>query len=115
MGQQADRCHGGLHTVAQGLWFLNIVLFLLFSVLYFVRWVTHYHGARRIFGHSAVSMFFGAIPMGLATIINGFLVFGIPLWGSAALQTARVLWWMDVVMSVACGVLIPFMMRPQEN
>jgi C4-dicarboxylate transporter/malic acid transport protein len=112
---QFPRHIGGLHTVAQGLWFLNIVLFLLFSVLYFGRWVAHYHGARRIFGHSVVSMFFGAIPMGLATIINGFLVFGIPLWGSAAVQMARVLWWMDVVMAIACGVLIPFLMFTRQE
>jgi hypothetical protein len=31
-------------------------------------------------------MFFGAIPMGLVTIINGFVVFGIPLWGHVALK-----------------------------
>src|SRR5271170_1051960 len=105
----------GLHALAEGLWFLNIALFLLFSILYFARWIAHYEGARRIYGHSVVSMFFGTIPMGLATIINGFLVFGIPLWGNAALQTARVLWWVDVVMAVACGVLIPFMMFTRQE
>ncbi len=105
----------GLHAVARGLWLLNIMLFLLFSMLYLARWIGHYQGARRIFGHSVVSMFFGSIPMGLATIINGFLVFGIPLWGNAALQTARVLWWVDVVMAVACGVLIPFMMFTRQE
>src|ERR1700734_4170890 len=52
----------GLHVVAQCLWFLNIALFLLFSILYFARWVAYYEGARRIFGHSVASMFFGAIP-----------------------------------------------------
>jgi C4-dicarboxylate transporter/malic acid transport protein len=105
----------GLHVVAQYLWFLNIALFLLFSILYFARWVAYYEGARRIFGHSVVSMFFGAIPMGLATIINGFVVFGIPLWGNPALQAARFLWWVDVVLAVACGVLIPFMMFTRQE
>ena len=46
------------------------------------------HEARRIFGHSIVSMFFGTIPMGLATIINGFLVFGLPLIGERAIALA---------------------------
>jgi tellurite resistance protein TehA-like permease len=49
--------------------------------LYAARWVLFFDEARRIFGHSTVSMFFGTIPMGLATIINGFLVFGLPRWG----------------------------------
>jgi tellurite resistance protein TehA-like permease len=55
-------------------------------------------------------MFFGAIPMGLATIINGFLAFGIAWMGPAAIVIAHVLWWLDAGMSVACGVLIPFLM-----
>ncbi len=64
----------GIHVFAEGLWLFNIVLFILFSVLYGARWVLYFDEARRIFGHSTVSMFFGTIPMGLATIINGFLV-----------------------------------------
>jgi Voltage-dependent anion channel len=38
----------GLPAIARGLWLLNIMLFLLFSVLYLVRWTGHYQGARRI-------------------------------------------------------------------
>ena len=105
----------GLHAVAQSLWSLNIGLFLLFSALYISRWSFHYQGARRIFGHSVVSMFFGAVPMGLATIINGFLVFGIPLWGDTALRIARGLWWIDVLMAVTCGVVIPFLMFTRQE
>jgi C4-dicarboxylate transporter/malic acid transport protein len=106
---------GRLHAVAQILWIGNILLFLLFSLLYLSRWIAHYHGARRIFSHSVVSMFFGAIPMGLATIINGFLVFGIPLWGNPALEIARALWWIDVLMAIACGVGIPFLMFTRQE
>ena len=105
----------GLHEVARGLWFLNIGLFVLFSILYATRWIVYYDEARRILAHSVVSMFFGAIPMGLATIINGFLVFGIPLWGNPALQTARALWWFDVLLSVGCGIFVPFMMFTRQE
>ncbi len=59
--------------------------------------------ARQIFGHSTVSMFFGTIPMGLATIINGLLVFGPARWGSAIVPVAEALWWLDVAMALACG------------
>lgn len=105
----------GLHAVAEGLWLFNIGLFILFSLLYGARWVLYFDEARRIFGHSTVSMFFGTIPMGLATIINGFLLFGVARWGSDMVQVAHVLWWLDVAMSLAFGVMIPYMMFTRQD
>ncbi|WP_434558191.1 TDT family transporter [Pseudomonas sp. Z4-20] len=105
----------GLHALAEGLWLFNILLFGLFTGLYAARWVLFFDEARRIFGHSTVSMFFGTIPMGLATIINGFLVFGVPRWGEGVLPLIELLWWVDVAMSLACGVLIPFLMFTRQE
>ncbi|MFJ4195301.1 TDT family transporter [Pseudomonas sp. NPDC089534] len=105
----------GLHTVAEGLWLFNILLFTLFTFAYAARWVLFFDEARRIFGHSTVSMFFGTIPMGLATIINGFLAFGLPRWGEGVIHLAEALWWLDVAMSLACGVLIPYMMFTRQE
>ncbi|WP_095051102.1 MULTISPECIES: TDT family transporter [unclassified Pseudomonas] len=105
----------GLHAIAEGLWLFNILLFSLFTVAYAARWMLFFDEARRIFGHSTVSMFFGTIPMGLATIINGFLVFGLPRWGDGVIHLAEVLWWIDVAMSLACGVLIPYMMFTRQE
>ncbi|MGE8187697.1 TDT family transporter [Pseudomonas sp. NPDC086278] len=105
----------GLHAIAEGLWLFNTLLFLLFTALYAARWLWFFDEARRIFGHSTVSMFFGTIPMGLATIINGFLLFGLPRWGDGVIHIAEVLWWLDVAMSLACGVLIPYMMFTRQH
>lgn len=105
----------GMFRLAEALWMLNIALFLSFSVLYAARWVMFFDEARRIFGHSTVSMFFGTIPMGMATIINGLLTFGVPRWGQGVLPLAEALWWLDVAMSLACGVLIPFMMFTRQE
>ncbi|MCX7109684.1 MAG: TDT family transporter [Proteobacteria bacterium] len=105
----------GLKAIAEGLWFFNILLFGLFSILYAARWVFFFDGARRIFGHSVVSMFFGCIPMGLATIINGFLVFGLPRWGHIAIEIATVLWYVDAVLAFICGVTIPYLMFTRQN
>lgn len=104
----------GVLVVAEALWMLNIVLFLVFSFLYTARWMMFFDEARRVFGHSTVSMFFGTIPMGMATIINGLLTFGVSRWGAEAVHLAHLLWWLDVAMSVACGVLIPFMMFTRQ-
>ncbi|WP_455827556.1 TDT family transporter [Pseudomonas graminis] len=105
----------GVHVIAEGLWLFTIALFILFTVLYAARWVMFFHEARRIFGHSTVSMFFGTIPMGLATILNGLLLFGLPRWGSDVIPLAQALWWLDVAMALACGVLIPFMMFTRQE
>ncbi|WP_062390424.1 TDT family transporter [Pseudomonas abietaniphila] len=105
----------GMLRLAEALWMLNIVLFLSFSVLYAARWVMFFDEARRVFGHSTVSMFFGTIPMGMATIINGLLTFGVSRWGQGVLPVAEALWWLDVAMSLACGVLIPFMMFTRQE
>lgn len=104
-----------LRTLGEGLWLFTVGLFILFSVLYAARWVMFFHEARRIFGHSTVSMFFGTIPMGLATILNGLLLFGLPRWGGDVIAVAEVIWWIDVAMALACGVLIPFMMFTRQE
>jgi len=99
-----------LKPIGIGLWFLDIALFALFSALYTARWVIFSHEAKRIFGHNVVSMFIGTIPMGLATLINGGIAFGIGLFGQSIVPVAEGLWWLDVVMSLACGVVIPYLM-----
>ncbi len=104
-----------LRNLAEGLWLFNIGLFALFSLLYAARWVFFFDGARRIFGHSVVSMFFGCIPMGLATIINGFLAFGVARWGQGAVDVAEALWWLDAALSVLCGVAVPFLMFTRQS
>lgn len=105
----------GLRSIAEGLWMFNILLFCTFSAMYMARWIMFFDEAKQIFGHSTVSMFFGTIPMGLATIINGLIVFGGARWGSAVIPLAEALWWIDVVMALACGVLIPYMMFTRQE
>src|ERR1700758_3330864 len=60
----------GLKRLGEGLWLVNIGVFIVCTLLYSARWMFFFHGAKRIFQHSVMCMFFGAIPMGLATIIN---------------------------------------------
>ncbi len=105
----------GLLPVAEGIWLLNIVLFSLFTLLYAARWIMYFAEAKNIFCHSTVSMFFGTIPMGMATIINGILVFGLPRWGVSVIPVAHILWWIDVAMALICGVAIPYMMFTRQE
>lgn len=104
-----------LSGVAEALWLLTIALFILFSGVYAARWVLYFHEARRIFAHSTVSMFFGTIPMGLATILNGALLFGLERWGQGILPWVEALWWLDVALAVLCGVAIPYLMFTRQE
>ncbi len=106
----------GLRAVAVGLWLANIALFTLFSLLYAGRWILFPREAALIFRHPVMSMFFGAIPMGLATIVNGFLAFGPDFLGSdLAVGVARPLWQADAAMSVVCGLAIPYFMFTRQE
>ena len=105
----------GIHAVAEGLWLVNIGMFALFSVMYLARWIFFFDTASNIFRHNIVSMFLGAIPMGLVTIINGFLAFGIARWGRTAVDIAHVLWWIDAAMALICAWLLPFLMFTRQN
>ncbi len=104
-----------LHAIGEGLWLFNIGLFLLYTVLYTSRWILFWDEARRIFSHNIVSMFIGTIPMGLATILNGFLMFGVPRWGAGMIDVAHALWWLDVALSIGCGVLLPYFMFTRQD
>jgi len=104
-----------VRAAAEGLWILNAGLFGLFSVLYAARWVLFFDGAQRIFGHAVVSMYFGCIPMGLATIVNGLLIFGLPRWGQVAVEAAHALWLADAALSVVCGMAIPYLMFTRQS
>jgi C4-dicarboxylate transporter/malic acid transport protein len=104
-----------LHQAGAALWMANIVLFSLCTLLYTARWVFFTRDALPIFGHPVMPMFLGAIPMGLATIINGFLAFGITRIGHEAVNIALALWWVDAVLAVGIGLLVPFLMFTRQN
>lgn len=106
----------GAGGAAVMLWLADIILFAAFTLVYAARWAIFPHEARRIFDHPVMSMFFGAVPMGLATIINGFLAFGPSLIGdAAAVATAHTLWWIDAAMSLASGLVIPYFMFTRQD
>ena len=104
------------HRIAMGLWLLNIAIFVFFSILFFGRMLLFPSITVKLLRHPIQSMFLGCIPMGLVTIINGLLVFGIPRWGDMIVPIASGLWWLDSIMSVACSLLVPyFMFTSQEH
>jgi len=106
-----------LHTVAIALWLVNIGLFAVISSLYVAHWLLFPAEARRVFDHPVMSMFFGAIPMGLTTIVNGTLAFGPEVLGKTetAVRIATGLWWIDAALALLCGLVIPYFMFTRQD
>ncbi|WP_353166143.1 TDT family transporter [Acinetobacter sp.] len=106
---------GFLWQMASLLWQFNMLLFITFMTLYVLRWLIYPQEAKQIFSHPAMALFLGAIPMALATILNGFLKYGIILYGDVAIQIAQLLWFIDVVLAVGIGIFVPFCMFHKQD
>ena len=104
-----------LHDIGEGLWLANIILFATFALAYGTRWLLYFQEARRVFVHPVMSMFLGCIPMGLGTITNGFLLYGIDRFGPVAIDIAFVLWCFDALLAALLGVVLPFLMFTRQR
>ncbi len=99
-----------LKDAGTALWLLNIVFVTLFFALFICRALSDRGGTREILHDPVQSMFLGAIPMALTTVVNGFVDMGIPLFGPGSLTIAYDLWIVNVALAVASGIVVPYMM-----
>ena len=105
-----------LHGTGQALYLANTVLFLLFASIYVLKWLRHRHLAAQLFRHPVQSMFLGTIPMAVATILNGTLIYGPALYGEVvAVEVAMVLWFVDAALALAIGIGVPFLMFTRQS
>ncbi|ENV58921.1 MULTISPECIES: TDT family transporter [Acinetobacter] len=109
--------HSQLYALGTVLWLINIVLFITFSILYALRWIFFYQEAKLILKHSSMLFFLGAIPMGLATIINGCLKYGIMMFGNDnhIVAIAQNLWYLDAVLAFLVALFVPAMMFTRQD
>jgi len=97
------------------LWIFNSALFIVFSVLYLARWFFYPEEAKQILSHPTMRLFLGTIPMALATVLNGFLSYGVPLFGELAVLIALKLWYLDVLLAIVVGWIVPFCMFSRQQ
>src|SRR3989344_881596 len=84
----------GQLLLAEGLWWLTLLLLL---------------------DHPVQSMFLGAIPMGLVQVINGLLLFAVPLHGAALVTLAHGLWWLALVLALGAALGVPYLMFTRQK
>jgi len=105
----------GQTTIARTLWCLDIVLYVAFAAMLAARWVFHPETMRPMLHHPLQSMFLGAVPMGLAPIVNGLVIFCLPHWGDGVAQLAYRLWCIDAVVACAVAIGVPYMMFTEQS
>ncbi|KAK4526700.1 hypothetical protein GAYE_SCF26G4616 [Galdieria yellowstonensis] len=105
-----------LFDLAWAFWWLNVGLFIVFSILFLARWAFFFNDAVSLFSHPVQSMFLGAIPVGLSTIIEGMVLFCVPTWGPRFVTLAEVLWCINVVLAlVSCVLVSIYMISTHEH
>ncbi|KAJ5215595.1 C4-dicarboxylate transporter/malic acid transport protein [Penicillium cinerascens] len=93
----------------------NVFLFVLFSIISFARYTLFRGLWTSMLNHPTQSLFLGTFPMGLATIINMICFVCVPAWGSWAATLAWTLWWIDVVISLANNMYLPFAIMSRHS
>ena len=101
----------GQRAIALGLWWLDVLLFGINTVLFLARILCFRHTIVPMLQHPVQSMFLGAIPMGLVPIINGLVLLG----GAPWYGLAYALWWVDVILALAVALLVPYYMCTQQT
>ena len=101
--------HGQL-VISTVMYVLNITIFVLFLLLSIARYTLYPWVWMLMLRDPTQSLFLGAFPMGLATIANATVLIAVPVWGQWATDLAWSLWWVAVVLSVACCCGIPMAM-----
>lgn len=97
----------GLGIISIAIYIANIILFITITVFTIVRYILYPETWTLMLRHSTQSLFLGAAPMGLATIVNMTVFVAVPAFGQWAITLAWVLWWIDVVLSVLICFGIP--------
>ena len=106
---------------------LNVLLFVLFTVLSALRYTMYPEVWGALMRHPVQSLFLGTFPMGrilrlcqsdgnqltftgLATLVNLFVYICVPSWGPRAVPVAWTFWWIDTAIAVAICFYLPFVM-----
>ncbi|MGG1946917.1 TDT family transporter [Trinickia sp. NRRL B-1857] len=105
----------GQMTIARTLWCFDIVLYAVFAAMLAARWVFYPETIRPMLHHPLQSMFLGAVPMGLAPIVNGLVIFCAPHGGDGVAQLAYRLWCIDAIVGCAAAIGVPYMMFTEQS
>ncbi|KAL7413217.1 voltage-dependent anion channel [Mrakia frigida] len=100
----------GLKNVANVIFVFNIVLFLAILGMSCARYILYPSLWKAMIFHPSQSLFLGTFSMGFSTIVNMMVLSVSPAFGHRWVILAWVLWWINVVISVAISIGLPIVM-----
>ncbi|KAL7921178.1 voltage-dependent anion channel [Trichoderma austrokoningii] len=103
-----------LHVISYIFFALNILLFTIFFAISLLRYTLYPEIWFAMIAHPAQSLFLGCFPMGLATIIN-MMIFACAQWGPWLVYLAWAFWWIDVLVSFATAISMPFIVMHRHR
>lgn len=102
--------HSSLRTLSIAFFALNVLIFSIILLISILRYALYPATWTLMLRHPVQSLFLGTIPMGFATIVNMFAAVCVPAWGGSTPYIVWGMWWVDVALSVACCLWLPFQM-----
>ncbi|PWN94606.1 C4-dicarboxylate transporter/malic acid transport protein, partial [Tilletiopsis washingtonensis] len=99
----------GLGIIANIIFALNVVLFVLFLLATLARYLCFRNMLRLMLLHPAQSLFTGTFPMGLGTIVNMIVLSLVPAWGAQWAYVAWALWMVQSIVSLLTCIGLPFL------
>ncbi|OAL05427.1 C4-dicarboxylate transporter/malic acid transport protein [Phaeosphaeriaceae sp. SRC1lsM3a] len=104
-----------LRTLSIVFFVLNVLVFGIILLISILRYTLYPATWSLMLQHPVQSLFLGTLPMGFATIVNMFVAVCVPAWAGRTPYVAWGMWWLDVVVSVACCLWLPFQMMTKHQ
>ncbi|KAI9850191.1 MAG: hypothetical protein M1838_006000 [Thelocarpon superellum] len=104
-----------LRVISTVFFVLNVALFVLFTVISCARYIAYPELFRAVLRHPHQSLFLGAFPVGLATILNMVVLVCAPVWGQGWVTLAWVLWWIDGVLALVICFQMAFVIMSNRK
>ncbi|KAF2258283.1 C4-dicarboxylate transporter/malic acid transport protein-like protein [Lojkania enalia] len=106
---------GALYTLSNVFFAMNCFLFLVMFLISVLRYTLYPATWKLMIHHPVQSLFLGTFPMGFATIVNMYALVCVPAWGGASHDICWAMWWIDVVVSLACCMGLPWQMMTKHK
>ncbi|GAA5821876.1 hypothetical protein JCM10212_004297 [Sporobolomyces blumeae] len=101
-----ESSHAAFRALGAAWLILAMVMFLVFAVLTVLRYTVYPRIFLVMIRHETHSLFLGCIPMAFVTIVSGIALTGHE-FGLETLDTALVLWWIALAMSIMTSFGVP--------
>jgi C4-dicarboxylate transporter/malic acid transport protein len=102
-------------ALAEWLWRADICMYAFFLAMFIGRVVLFRETIKPLLHHPLQSMFLGALPMGLAPIVNGIVAFVGARYGDGAYSVALGLWGFDAVLSLVVAIGVPYLVFTTQD